>query len=124
LGATKTALVEIEELFPSSTTLAPLEEEEERSRTVEVNAKASKSPLAIAQEILLLPLSLESVRNIETQEITIEETYGAFQSLPVKVEEQTSRYHEDNTAHYCLPNEQVHSNMTQSSRSLLTRVDL
>jgi hypothetical protein len=116
-GATKTALVEVQELFPPSTTLAQSKDAEERSITVEENAKASKSPYAVVEEIPVSPIPLESVRNVESREVTIGETDEAFQSLPVKVEEQTSRYHEDNTAQYCLPNEQVHSNMTQSLRT-------
>lgn len=116
-GATKTALVEIEEFFTSSNTLAPSKDAEERSIAAEKNAKASKSPYVVVEEIPVSPIPLESVQNVERRKFTIEKTDEAFQSLPVKAEEHTSRYHEDNTAQYCLPNEQVDSNMTQSLRS-------
>lgn len=82
VGATKTPLVEVEELVPSLISLTLSGDGDGQQLAIEEDAEASKSPLMTVEEIPLSTIPFESVQ-------------------------EHTRYHEDDKAHYCLPNEQV-----------------
>jgi hypothetical protein len=117
VGAIKPPCVKIEEFVPQPISLASSEEAEGQRFPNEGDVKEPKGLLVVVEEIPTSPLSLESGQGVERRQVTIEEDVKAFNSPLVNGEKQTARYHEDNTAQYCLPNEQVHSERTQSSRA-------
>jgi hypothetical protein len=107
VGATKTPLVITEGFVPSLVSLTPSGHGDGQQLAIKEDAGASKSLRVIVKEIPLSTIPFESVQGVKRREVTIEEDVEAVKSPLVEVEDQDTRYHEDEKAHYCLPNEQV-----------------
>lgn len=107
MGGLKSSLIIVEELSSSPNSLGPLtvQDVDERKAMMEEHAKASKGTFIEVEEIPLSLTPLETFHDAEGRRSTTEVHVEALEAALAKVEEQASRYHEDDTAHYCLPNE-------------------
>jgi hypothetical protein len=106
IEASKGSLVLVETIPLVPTSLEPMQDAGDRSFTIEQHSKAFKSPLVEIEEILQPPNALDSIQDAEKRQPPIEDHGEALKSRHPIVEK-SPRYHEDDTAHYCLPNEQV-----------------
>lgn len=109
MGGSKSSLIIVEEILSSPTPLRPLtsQDVDERKATMEEHAKASMATFIEVEEIPLPLTPLETFHDAKGRPSTTEVHVEAPGTPLATVEEQASRYHEDDTAHYCLPNEQV-----------------
>lgn len=109
MGGLKSSLTIVEEILSSPIPLGPLtsRDVDERKDTMEEHAKASMCIFIEVEEISLPLTPLETFHDAKGRPSTTEVHVEALGTPLAKVEEQASRYHEDDTAQYCLPNEQV-----------------
>ena len=119
IGASKRSLITFQELSSSPIPPEPLTliDASVQDITIEKHAKASKVTLVEVEEIPLSLTSLGLSHHAEEQISTTEVHVKDLEIPLVGAGRQGSRYHENDTAHYCLPNEQVYSESTQRQRA-------
>ena len=121
IEASKGSLVLVETFPRVPTSLGPMQDVGDRALTIEEHNKASKSPLVKFEGILQSPNALDPFEDAEERQPPIEDQGKSLKSRHPTIAK-SSRFHEDDTAHYCLPNEQVYSSSIQIPFSSLIRL--
>ena len=121
IEASKGSLLLVETFPPVLTSLEPMQDTADRAFTIKEHDKASKSPLVKIEEILQSPTIYVQFQDTDDRQPPVEDHGEALKSRDPIVEK-LPRYHEDDTAHCCLPNEQVDSNSLRTLPSSLIRL--